>query len=99
MGQLFYRNLHLEFFERFPKNTTDFLAVSGYLGPDPLTKLETLPFNSRVMYGLQRETPNLILHNQLKKIHFGSQKLNFKRLAFFHKILFSAGFDDCEIHS
>ena len=69
MGQLFYRNLHLEFFERFPKNTTDFLAVSGYLGPDPLTKLETLPFNSRVMYGLQRETPNLILHNQLKKIH------------------------------
>ena len=69
MGQLFYRNLHLEFFERFPKETTNFLAVSGYLGPDPVTKLETLPFNSKVLYGLQRETPNLILHNQLKKIH------------------------------
>ena len=30
---------------------------------------------------------------------FAGQKLNFKQLAFFDEILFSAGFDDCEIHS
>ena len=69
MGQLFYRNLHLEFFERFPSETTDFFAVSGYVGPDPISKLRNLPFNSKIIYGLQRETNNAILHEQLKKIH------------------------------
>jgi hypothetical protein len=29
-----------------------------------------LKFKSTVIYGLQRETSNLILHEQLKKIHY-----------------------------
>lgn len=69
MGQLYYRNLHVEFFERFPKDATDFYALSGYLGPDPIRKLLELPLNSCIMYGLQRETPNQLLHEQLKKIN------------------------------
>jgi len=69
MGQLYYRSLHKEFFERFPKDATDFYAVSGYLGPDPISRLLKLKFKSTVIYGLQRETSNLILHEQLKKIH------------------------------
>jgi len=35
MGQLYFRNLHEEFFNRYPKDATEFYAVSGYLGPDP----------------------------------------------------------------
>lgn len=69
MGQLYYRNLHKEFFERFPQEATEFYAVSGYLGPDPVNRLLSLPLNSCVIYGLQRETPNHILHQQLIKIH------------------------------
>ena len=69
MAQLFYRSLYLEFFERYPKNTTNFYALSGYIGPDPVSKLKDLPFNSQIIYGLQRETKNPVLHEQLKKIH------------------------------
>lgn len=69
MGQLYYRSLHKEFFERFPKEATEFHAVSGYLGPDPITRLSSLQMKSSIIFGLQRETPNLLLHEQLKKIH------------------------------
>lgn len=69
MGQLYYRNLQKEFFERFPQEATEFYAVSGYLGPDPVNRLLSLPLNSCIIYGLQRETPNLLLHQQLTKIH------------------------------
>ena len=67
MGQLYYRNLFEHFFQRYPNDATGFLAISGYLGPDPIRKLHSLPFPSQVIYGLQRETPNAALHNQLVK--------------------------------
>ena len=69
MGQLYYRNLYKEFFERFPQEATEFYAVSGYLGPEPVNRLLSLPLNSCIIYGLQRETSNFILHQQLTKIH------------------------------
>ena len=69
MGQLYYRNLSAEFFERFPRNTTEFWAVTGYVGPDPINRLLGLPFQSKVIYGLQNENRDLALHNQLIKIH------------------------------
>ncbi len=69
MGQVYYRNLHKEFFERFPKDATHFYALTGYVGPDPISKLADLNFSSSIIYGLQRETPNIILHDQLLKIH------------------------------
>lgn len=67
MGHFYYRNLHSEFFDRYPRNATKFMGVSGYLGPDPVRKLHALPFESQIIYGLQRETPNLLLHEELKK--------------------------------
>jgi hypothetical protein len=69
MGQLYYRNLYKQFFETYPADATDFFGVSGYLGPDPVKKLLEMPFNSHLVYGLQRETPNILLHNQLIKTH------------------------------
>jgi hypothetical protein len=69
LGQLYYRSLYKEFFERFPRDATEFYAVSGYLGPDPVSKLLNIDLKSSIIYGLQRETPNIILHEQLKKIH------------------------------
>lgn len=69
MGQIYFRNLHDEFFTRYPSNATDFLAISGYVGPDPLKKLLDLPLKSTVYVGLQREQQDLVLHNHLKRIH------------------------------
>ncbi len=69
MGQLYYRSLHKEFFEKFPKEATHFFAITGYLGPDPISRLLKLNLKSLVIYGLQRETPNNLLHQQLLKLH------------------------------
>ena len=74
MGQLYYKNLYDEFFNRYPKDATEFFAVSGYLGPDPLMQLNTLPFNSRIIFGLQKENKNLALHQQLLSLN--SKKVN-----------------------
>jgi len=65
MGQLYYQNLSQEFFSRYPKNTTDFLAVSGYVGPTTLNQLNEMPFNSKVVFGLQKEKKNSDLHKQI----------------------------------
>jgi hypothetical protein len=67
MGQFYYRNLYDEFFNRYPKNATKFMGISGFVGPDPVEKLHGLPFESQLIYGLQKENPNSILHDQLKK--------------------------------
>lgn len=69
MGQLYYRNLYKEFFERYPKDATHFYALSGYVGPEPISRLSDLNLKSSVIFGLQRETSNAILHQQLVKIH------------------------------
>lgn len=69
MGQLYFRNLHEEFFSRYPKDATEFYAVSGYLGPDPLLRLRGLPFKSKIIYGLQKENKNLLLHQQILNIN------------------------------
>jgi hypothetical protein len=69
MGQLYFRNLHQEFFERYPKETTHFFALSGFLGFVPVERLMQMPFKSTVIHGLQRENRDFILHEQMKKIH------------------------------
>jgi len=69
MGQLYYKDLYKYFFVDYPKDTTMFLAVSGYVGPEPIRRLNNLPFESKVVYGLQRETPNQLLHQQLLQMH------------------------------
>lgn len=67
MGQLYYKNLHSHFFDLYPRNATKFICVSGYLGPDPVRKMHAMPFESQIIFGLQRETPNPPLHEQLTK--------------------------------
>ena len=69
MGQLYFRNLHEEFFNRYPKDATEFYAVSGYLGPDPLLRLKDLPFNSKIIFGLQKENKNILLHQQILNVN------------------------------
>ena len=69
MGQLYFRNLHEEFFNRYPKDATEFYAVSGYLGPDPLLRLKELPFKSKIVFGLQKENKNLLLHQQILSVN------------------------------
>jgi len=69
MGQLYFRNLHEEFFNRYPKDATEFYAVSGYLGPDPLLRLKVLPFKSKIIFGLQKENKNLLLHQQILSVN------------------------------
>jgi hypothetical protein len=69
MAQLFYRGLDLEFFDRYPKDTTNFYAVSGWLGASPISKLESLPFDSTIIYGLQRENSKPLLEKELRKLH------------------------------
>lgn len=75
MGQLYYRNLHSLFFENIPQNATDFYGISGFVGPDPIRKLSEMPFNSSLIYGLQRENPNVQLHNQLVGLHRGRMSI------------------------
>ena len=57
---LHYKKLDSLFFDSFPNQTTDFWALTGFVGPDPISKLGSLPFNSKVIYGLFKE-------NQKKK--------------------------------
>ncbi|MDB2614182.1 NgoFVII family restriction endonuclease [Chlamydiales bacterium] len=62
---LHYKNLNKLFFESYPQNATDFIALSGFLGPDPIIKLEELPLKSTIIYGLQKEKTKGQLHQQL----------------------------------
>ena len=75
MGQLYYRGLHRYFFEQFPRDATEFVAVSGYVGPAPIRTLRDLPFSSSIVYGLQREKPDLNLHNALQNLSAGNVKV------------------------
>lgn len=54
---LFYENLEEIIFHRHEVlNSVDqFIVLSGYVGPEPIRRLETLPFPSRVVYGMYGE--------------------------------------------
>lgn len=72
---LHYKKLHKLFFESVPQKTTDFIALSGFLGPDPIRKLEELPFKSTIIYGLQKENQKHLLHEQLIELHNDNRKI------------------------
>jgi len=78
---LHYKNLNKLFFESVPQQATDFIALSGFLGPDPIIKLGDLPFNSTVIYGLQKENQNFLLHNQLVGLHNEKRKIFYPEIA------------------
>ena len=50
---LYTKNLEELIFHRHEMHNTDELIVlSGYLGPRPVARMEELPFNSKVIYGM-----------------------------------------------
>jgi hypothetical protein len=86
MGQLYYRGLHKLFFDSYPSAATSFVAVTGYVGPDPIQKLAALPFKSQVVYGLQQETPDSALHAALTKLSTGNVEVRYPAIATHSKL-------------
>lgn len=75
---LYTQNLEEIIFQRHEILDTDELIVlSGYLGPRPVARLEELPFNSRVIYGMYgSEGIQTRLHNSLTRIQNNVDNLN-----------------------
>ncbi len=78
---LYYRNLYSLFFDNYPKHATDFIALSGFVGPEPILDLKSLPLNSTVIYGLFKENQKVALHNQLVKLSNGTMKIYYPDIA------------------
>jgi hypothetical protein len=75
---LYTKNLEELIFHRHEMHQTDELIVlSGYLGPKPVARLEELPFNSKVIYGMYgSEGIKPSLHNSLMGIQNSVGNLN-----------------------
>src|SRR5258706_9574044 len=78
---LHYKNLYKLFFESFPNQATDFIALSGFVGPEPIRNLGNLPFRSKIIYGLQKENQKLLLHQQLVGLHNNNRKIYYPDIA------------------
>jgi hypothetical protein len=66
---LHYKDLHNLFFESFPKKANKFIALSGFVGPDPIKDLGPLDLQSTVIFGLFNKTRKRVLHQQLLNLH------------------------------
>ncbi|MBL7994867.1 NgoFVII family restriction endonuclease [bacterium] len=68
---LFYSNLEEIIFHRHEMVQSDELIIlSGYVGPNPILRLQTLPFNSRIIYGMYgSDGIRRTLHNSLVSIN------------------------------
>ena len=64
-----YKNLYDLFFSEYPKEATDFLALTGYVGFEPIMDLKNLPMNSKIIFGLFKESGRKQLHDQLCNLH------------------------------
>ena len=75
---LYTEDLEELIFNRHQIHESDELIVlSGYLGPSPVARLEQLPFNSTVIYGMYgSEGIKPTLHNSLISIHNSVDNLN-----------------------
>ena len=75
---LYTEDLEELIFHRHQMHETDELIVlSGYLGPRPVARLEELPFNSTVIYGMYgSEGIKPTLHNSLTTIQGSVANLN-----------------------
>jgi hypothetical protein len=63
---LHYRNLHQLFFDHYPQSADTFLALTGYVGPNPVTTVKNLTgLQSKIIYGMVRTDFKPILHNRL----------------------------------
>lgn len=75
---LYHQNLEELIFQRHEILDTDELIVlSGYLGPSPIKRLEEIPINSRVIYGMYgSEGIQTNLHKSLVEIQKTVDSLN-----------------------
>jgi len=75
---LYTEDLEELIFHRHQIHESDeLIVVSGYLGPSPVSRLEQLPFNSTVIYGMYgSEGIKPTLHNSLLSIHNSVDNLN-----------------------
>jgi hypothetical protein len=75
---LFIENLEEIIFQRHELFQTDELIVlSGYVGPKPIQRLHTLPFSSKVIYGMYAtEGIQISLHNSLIGLQNQIKSLN-----------------------
>ncbi|MEI6524142.1 MAG: restriction endonuclease PLD domain-containing protein [Bacteroidota bacterium] len=75
---LYTNNLEEIIFHRHEIHQSDELVIiSGYLGPKPVERLEELPFNSRVIYGMYgAEGIKSSLHSSLIEIQNKVENLN-----------------------
>ncbi|MDC9723526.1 MAG: NgoFVII family restriction endonuclease [Urechidicola sp.] len=75
---LYTQNLEELIFHRHEMHDTDeFIVLSGYLGPKPVARIEELPFNSKVIYGMYgSEGIRPSLHNSLIGIQNSVDNLN-----------------------
>jgi len=79
----YYNNLLQQFFDLAPRNATHFYALSGFVGPNPIERLNELPFSSTVVYGLHKENKNkgTALHKKLIDIHSDKIKILYPDIA------------------
>lgn len=75
---LYTQNLEEIIFHRHEMHDIDeFIVLSGYLGPKPVARIEELPFNSKVIYGMYgSEGIRPSLHNSLIDIQNSVDNLN-----------------------
>lgn len=78
---LHYKNLNSLFFDSFPNQATEFIALSGFLGLEPVINLGNLPFRSKVIFGLQKENQNLLLHQKLLGLHNNDRRIYYPEIA------------------
>lgn len=75
---LFTENLEEIIFQRHNLFESDeFVVISGYVGPKPIERLHTLPFRSKVVYGMYgAEGIQKTLHNSLVILQDSIDKIN-----------------------
>ncbi len=78
---LHYKNLYKLFFESFPNQATEFIALSGFVGLEPIIDLADLPFNSKIIFGLQKESQKLLLHEKLLELNSETRTIFYPEIA------------------
>jgi hypothetical protein len=68
---LFTNNLETKVFSSHQYiNCDELIIISGYVGPNPIQRLSTLPFNTTVIYGMYgSDSISSRLHNTLLSLH------------------------------
>lgn len=78
---LHYKDLNKLIFEDYPRNATSFVALTWYVWPAPISKLQDMPFDSTVIYGLFKENKKRILHDKLLSLNSESLQILYPDLA------------------